>query len=703
MVAAPGDLLARVDAFRKAQLARLAPPLPESTTQATAPDSKASAHENTAVNEQPAEHLFSVGELVSLRSNREAVFPVLAIVPSTSGETRYRVFEGGRKQDYYESQLVALEADDSKRVPVTPSELSAFLTAVQLSTSSSSSLHSFNVGRIRYVPYQYRPVFKLIRADRPRLLVADEVGVGKTIEAGLILKELQARNDVKSVLIICPKALVAERKWELEMRRFDEQFTPLDGSLLRHCIRETHLGGEWPLQYERAILPFSLVDGDLLFGKPGKGKARDLGLLELDPPPKFDLVIVDEAHHIRNTDTFLHQAVRYFCDHAEAVVFLSATPVQLGRDDLYTLLNVLRPDVIIDPASFDQMAEPNPFINTAIQACRRGEADWAEQVREALRTVAATEWGRTVLAINPGFQHIYDAVAEETSDGAARIRTTQALEDLYTFSSLINRTRRRDIGEFTTRKPETVSRDFTPAQQALHDDLLAVIARVLSKVHGNQNVRFMMSTVSRQAASCLYGLAPALDDMLRGRLSQLEALEAGDEETPVESYEFSKQLSDEIRSLIERAKSLDGRDPKAEAFMQVVTDKLAMQKNKTLVFSTFRHTLTCRSSSSCSTPWSNGRHSRLKGWTTCRRDSSASMRSTFWACAKAVPQGSGWTASTRATASRRRIGCQRWTSCRAPSLPDRSGAAPYPVAAWVATTRQPSACWLFSGLEREGV
>ncbi|MCE6982500.1 helicase, partial [Pseudomonas frederiksbergensis] len=117
------------------------------------------------------------------------------------------------------------------------------------------------------------------------------------------------------------------------------------------CIKETHLSGEWPAQYEKVILPTSLFDSDLLFGKSGKGKSRDLGLLELDPPPKFDLVIVDEAHHIRNADTFLHQAVRYFADNADAVVFLSATPVQLGREDLYTLLNVLRPDVIIDPAS----------------------------------------------------------------------------------------------------------------------------------------------------------------------------------------------------------------------------------------------------------------------------------------------------------------------------------------------------------------
>ena len=64
-------------------------------------------------------------------------------------------------------------------------------------------------------------------------------------------------------------------------------------------------------------------------------------------------------------NTYLHQAVRYFCDNAQAAVFLTATPVQLGSRDLFTLLNVLRPDLVIDRPSFEQMATPNGFINGA--------------------------------------------------------------------------------------------------------------------------------------------------------------------------------------------------------------------------------------------------------------------------------------------------------------------------------------------------
>ena len=63
------------------------------------------------------------------------------------------------------------------------------------------------------------------------------------------------------------------------------------------------------------------------------------------------------------------------------------------------------------------------------------------------------------------------------------------LEELYTFSSIISRTRRRDIGEFTIRRPKTVTVDFTAEQQSLHDDLLDVIERILEKCHGRQNVK----------------------------------------------------------------------------------------------------------------------------------------------------------------------------------------------------------------------
>lgn len=530
---------------------------------------------------------FKVGQIVAVRTGG---IGAVVHVRETSPEPSYQVFLNGKAQPFFESQLSMAAPQDEERASTPVSDLHSHLTSLHILSPSTSNLFSLRMGRVRFVPYQYRPVLKLVRADRPRLLIADEVGVGKTIEAGLIIKELRARIDIESILVICPKALVAERKWFNELKRFDEYFTALDGPLLRHCLRETHLEGEWPEQYDKAIVPFSLFDSDLIFGSAGRGKRRDTGLLSLDPPPKFDLVIVDEAHHIRNTETFLHQGIRYFCDNAEAVLLLTATPVQLGSEDLFTLLNVLRPDLVIDHASFDQMAEPNRYINTAVEHCRAAASGWQREARNTLEQVSHGQWGRMFLADSPAYQNIVARLQADTIADADRVDLIHKIEDLYTFGTLINRTRRRDIGEFTTRKPETVTVEFTPVQRDLHDGLLSVVARILALCHGPQNVRFMMTTIRRQAASCIYGLAPLLSDILNGKLDRLELMEAADSEEDVD-LDFVSQVRSDIESLLERARNLPPDDPKVDAFVKLLKENTTRENNKALVFSTFRHTL----------------------------------------------------------------------------------------------------------------
>ncbi|HBP0660895.1 TPA: DEAD/DEAH box helicase family protein [Pseudomonas aeruginosa] len=528
------------------------------------------------------------GDVVRLKARPDHTGAVIDILEG-GGETRYLVFHDGTVSTYYTSQ-VELATPTPTHLSVDPSALHAALTALQLRHPSTSHLYSLFASRIQFVPYQFRPVLKLIQGDRPRMLVADEVGVGKTIEAGLILKELQARRDIRSILVICPKPLVAERKWMEEMKRFDEQFVHLDGDALRYCIEETHLDGVWPQQYARAILPYSLFDEALLMGKQ-KGRRRQRGLLDLDPPPTFDLVIVDEAHHIRNTDTWAYRTVRHFCDNAEAVVLLSATPIQLGDNDLFNLLHLLRPDVLPSRQDFDRMAEPNPHLNAAIEAARAARPDWKDGVRIAVEQAVATPWGKGVLAADPRVQRAYDLLAADESDAQARLNLVRQLEELYTFSPLINRTRRRDIGSFTTRKPDTVAVEFTPEQAGLHSDLIDLIARILAHRHGDENLKFMLTTVRRQVASCVFGLAPLLEAILHRHLSRIELSEVGDEDAPDEIGEILADFRVEVDALIRKARALTGPDPKFDAFLKVIRDKQKLPNNKLLVFSTFRHTL----------------------------------------------------------------------------------------------------------------
>lgn len=530
---------------------------------------------------------FTPGQLVRLKSNRDKVFPVLSVPPNSGGERRYLVFEDNKPTNYYESQLECVPTAQDDRTTLPLAEFHARLTALLLAAPSSINLYSLHSGRVRFVPYQYRPVLKLLRADRPRLLIADDVGVGKTIEAGLILKELQARAEIKSVLILCPKPLVAEGKWRGEMKRFGEDFTHLDGDTLRHCLHETDLDGEWPRQHSRIILPFSLIDDALLNGKAQKRGKKTKGLLDLDPPPRFDLVIVDEAHHIRNANTWLHQGVKFFCDHAEAVVFLTATPIQLGNQDLFTLLNVLRPDLVIDQASFEFMAEPNKHIHAAANHLRSAAADAQQQAVAELKLAA----GSFSFIETPDFQRVLDTLAESEISPATRVALIREIERFSSFDSLINRTRRRDIGNFTTRKPETVSVPFTDAQRAFYDQLIATAARLFTQNHGRQAVLFMLSTLRRQAASCLYALAPFIDQWLDGKLNDLELAEINDDETDSVEVLPPGSLQADIEQLRQAARMLDPADPKLDAFLAIVREKQVLPNNKLLVFTSFRHTL----------------------------------------------------------------------------------------------------------------
>ncbi len=529
------------------------------------------------------------GVLVRLVSDDGKIGPVMSV--SGSGpQARFQVFLDNRAQSFYRSQIephVEVVADPR----VTVDEARAMLTATVIRHPSVMTLYSLHAARIDFVPYQFRPALKFIRADRPRLLIADGVGVGKTIEAGLILRELQARQPIETVLIICPKPLVTERKWQAEMRRFDESFTQLDGPTLRMCLDEFELDGCWPDQHRRTILPFSLLDEQILKGQETRRGRRQPGLLDLETPPKFDLIIVDEAHHVRNPGTWSHRVVRFLCDHAGAVVFLTATPVQMGSSDLFVLLQMLRPDLIIDEPTFRHLTEPNPAINEAITQTRAGGADWARAAAVALERAAATPWGQGVLCKNASFKRIVELLRAGNIDRAGRVELIRELEDIHTLSGMINRTRRRDIDRFCVRKPETVDIPLTAPQQQLHDAVLDFTERALRATHGATNVAFMMTTLKRQVASCIFGLGPRLADILARRVDALGDL---DVEAPDDLADCAlhNDFVREAQVIMSTASALPHDDPKFDALLKHIQRKQELPNNKAMVFSCFRHTLT---------------------------------------------------------------------------------------------------------------
>uniref|UniRef100_UPI003FD7D85B SNF2-related protein n=1 Tax=Ruminococcus bicirculans (ex Wegman et al. 2014) TaxID=1160721 RepID=UPI003FD7D85B len=382
--------------------------------------------------------------------------------------TQYNVFVNNEVKQYYTGQIALVEQTTEYKW-ISLSEMRSYLTAYQINNPSAHNLYSLNSARIDFVPYQFRPALKMIHSDEPRILIADSVGVGKTIEAGLIIKELEARSDLERVLVICPKPLVAERKWELEMKRFDEEFIPLDGTMLRQIISDTDRDGDWPVRFNKAIIPYSILDSKVYNGESGR-RNHIFGLKELDPEPHFDLVIVDEAHHIRNGSddkekAFAYKCTKYFCDHADAVVMLTATPLQTSDNDLFTLLNVLRPDIVVDKNTFDMMARPNAHISRAAHLVRTTEENWNEKAAGELLELQKTQWGDNVIAENPLYHDILHRLESREIDREERVKLISDIESLHSFGTMLNRTRRRDIQDFCVRRSHTVSTTFTDYQQ----------------------------------------------------------------------------------------------------------------------------------------------------------------------------------------------------------------------------------------------
>ncbi len=177
-----------------------------------------------------------------------------------------------------------------------PRRLAAFLDAIRWSAVTSADTRRLQApfrSGVKIEDYQLEPVARALRAPRVNLLIADDVGLGKTIEAGLTALELLLRHRTNRVMVICPAGLTV--KWRDEMaEKFGLDFTVVDADLLRQ-LRRSHGLAANPFR----VFPFTIVSMAWLRG-PRCQRLLDEVLDEDGPAAKraFDLLIVDEAHHV---------------------------------------------------------------------------------------------------------------------------------------------------------------------------------------------------------------------------------------------------------------------------------------------------------------------------------------------------------------------------------------------------------------------
>ena len=228
-----------------------------------------------------------------------------------------------------------------------PDRLDAFLDAVRWGASSSADVRTiqspFRSG-IDIEDYQLDPVVRAIQMPRVSLLVADDVGLGKTIEAGMVALELIIRHRTRKVLIVCPASLQVQ--WKEQMRdKFGLDFRIVDSELMRTLRRERGIHANPWSHFPRLITSI-----DFLKRERPLRLFRELlpGADEPAFPRKFDLMIVDEAHNCAPsgrgryaTDSLRTHALRLLVPHFEHKLFLTATPHNGYPESFSALLELL--------------------------------------------------------------------------------------------------------------------------------------------------------------------------------------------------------------------------------------------------------------------------------------------------------------------------------------------------------------------------
>ncbi|HIO93621.1 MAG TPA: RNA polymerase-associated protein RapA [Leucothrix mucor] len=290
-------------------------------------------------------------------------------------------------------------------------------TLQHIKRQQSSDTYGLLGPRVQILPHQFYIAHQVALRHAPRVLLADEVGLGKTIEAGLILHQQLMTERVKRVLIVVPESLI--HQWLVEMlRRFNLHFSILDSERCQ-LLEETEEGN--PFETSQLVLcNLSFLSND----KERQQQASDAG---------WDLMIVDEAHHLMWSEDKVseeYQCIEKLASCIPGLLLLTATPEQLGIESHFARLRLLDPSRFYDINSFQKEQDNYRPVNELVQSLLENPSN--AQQDAGLLTELETYLGEEIVAefekaedADLSVDHLIQSLLDRHGTGRVLFRNTR--------------------------------------------------------------------------------------------------------------------------------------------------------------------------------------------------------------------------------------------------------------------------------------
>lgn len=466
----------------------------------------------------------------------------------------------------------------------------------RLAGNLTNMFYSMNNTLTEYLPHQFLPVIKFLQSPEERILIADEVGLGKTVEAMYIWKELEARRNAKRLLVVCPAAL--RDKWRRDMENLfgiHAKIVKADELLDTFHLIEKNRDSE-QFTYICSIESIRAKKNDS-YDKAGNLNRAFEEFATNYSEYAFDLVIIDEAHYLRNRETANFKTGVRLRDISESLVLLSATPIQTSSENLYSIMNLLSPERFDNVWSFDYMLKKEGiFIQLA--NCLQRPSSTIEDFNNILEANSFSTQDENEL-----IQEIIDNKNDIFSSNEKRMQYSGDLRGQVFYNNLFNRTRRRFVFENTAkRRPFAVEFDLSPNEMDIYRRVTRLI-REMSKGH-SEIMTFALIARQRQMASCLPAAFKDWIQKFKNQefdVSEDEILEESEfDNTDDDEETLDKNVYKDLKPFYQKIgvgftdvkfDDLKKHDSKYDKFLDSLKNLLQTNpKDKIIVFSFFRGT-----------------------------------------------------------------------------------------------------------------